>query len=124
LDRIGNSEHRFIRNGSIYSGKKARNWFLYKMKRWAGEAETARDFVDLIATFSRKTGKAYLVEFPDGKRYSLGSVLKNELLSFENFLNRIQTLAPGASPLPPRSPVSVALVQAAATATPRSNTSS
>lgn len=84
LERMAHSDDRFIRNGEIYDGKKARQWLLYKMFHWTQGVETADDFVNLVATYSQKTGSPYLVEFQDGKIYTLKSLLRNELTAFES----------------------------------------
>ena len=83
LSRIATSDNRFIRNGKPYDGKKARQWFLYKMSHWTSGVDTAEGFVSRVASFSKRTGQPYLVESIDGRTYSLGSVLKNELLAFD-----------------------------------------
>ncbi len=119
LDRIGNSRQRFFRNGNLYDGNKARQWFLFKISRYVKDAGTAQSFVDRVATFSMKTGEPYLVELEDGKRYPLGSILANELAAFENYLGAIQNFPAGS--LPQLRPVSVTLFPA--TATSKSRTS-
>lgn len=92
LERIALSEHRFIRNGESHDGKIARQWLLYKMKHWVSGVESAQDFVARVASFSQKTGSPYLVEYSDGKVYSLGSVLRNELSAFESHLAKLRVI--------------------------------
>jgi hypothetical protein len=128
LDRIGNSKQRFIRNGSVYDGAKARQWFLFKIARFSGQPKTAEDFIRNVSSKSMKTGEPYRVQFPDGKTYPLGEVLQNELTAFEKFLASPPDLARLSLPLQPApgaqpGPVSVALVQAAASATSTPKTS-
>ena len=86
LDRIADCNYRFIRNGEVHDGKVARRWLLYKMTHWVEGVNTAQDFVTRVADRSQKTGKPYLVEFPDGRVYSLKSVFANELNAFETGL--------------------------------------
>jgi len=93
LERMALSNDRFIRNGHIHNGKKARQWFLYKMSYWVNGVGTAEDFVSRVATFSQKTGQPYLVEYTDGGIYSLGSVLKNELSAFDAQQNKLNELS-------------------------------
>ena len=90
LDRIAGSPYHFIRNGETHDGKEARQWFLYKMTHWVDHVESAQDFVARVASYSQKTGEPYLVEFPDGKMYTLKSVLLNELSHFETRLDKLR----------------------------------
>ena len=109
LARVAASNDRFIRNGKIYDGKKARQWFLYKMSHWVDGVETAEDFIARVATFSQKTGQPYLVGQTDGQIYSLRSVLRNELFAFDTYQNKLK-----AAP-PPLSTTAVASAAVAAT---------
>ena len=101
LDRVATSKERFLRNGEAYEGPKARQWLLFKLTHWARKVETAEDFVTRVASFSQKTGEPYGVEFPEGKVYSLKSILNNELSAFEKnrtaFNARSQTLGPASA---------------------------
>ncbi len=83
LERVAASDERFIRNGKTHNGKQTRQWLLYKKGHWVSGIETAEDFVTRVASFSQKTGEPYLVEYSDGRTYSLASVLKNELSAFD-----------------------------------------
>lgn len=93
LERTALSNDRFIRNGQTHNGKRARQWLLYKMSHWVNGVGTAEDFVSHVATFSQKTGQPYLVEYADGKIYSLGSVLKNELSAFDAHQNKLKEIS-------------------------------
>jgi len=89
LERIAASKYLFIRNGAPHDGKAARQWLLYKMSHWVNGVDTANDFVARVANGSLKTGKPYLVKLPDGKVYTLDSILRNELSAFESRLAAI-----------------------------------
>jgi hypothetical protein len=124
LDRIADSEYRFIRNGEVHDGKVARRWLLYKMTHWISNVNSAADFVAHVADRSQRTGTPYLVEFPDGQVYSLKSILSNELSSFESDLQEIKkiretaTLNPSNRPNPISfSPTAVAATAVASTST-------
>ncbi len=99
LERIAGSKEKFIRNGQVFEGAQARLWLLYKLGHWVNGVKTADDFIAHVASFSQKTGEPYVVEFPDGKSYSLKTVLSRELSAFEK--NRVafngQTRALSAS---------------------------
>ena len=100
LERIAGSKEKFVRNGQVFEGSQARLWLLYKLGHWVNGVKTADDFIARVASFSKKTGELYVVEFSDGKNYSLKTVLSYELSAFEK--NRVafngQTKAPSASP--------------------------
>lgn len=84
LERVGQSNNRFIRNGVSYDGKKARSWLLYKWGRWKEDANTAESFIEKI-TFSRESGKPYLVQLATGEVCALKLILRNELSAFETY---------------------------------------
>lgn len=117
LDRIAASHYSFIRNGELHDGRKARLWLLYKMNHWVRGVDTAEDFVKRVASFSQRTGQAYLVQFPDGQIYSLNSVLKNELFAFETHVTQIKTLHPVSLPKPGQVSLSPTTVASTAVAT-------
>lgn len=100
LDRVAASGYQFVRNGEPHNGKLARRWLLYKMFHWVKGVDTAEEFVTRVASHSQKTGKPYLVEFPDGRVYSLSSVLKNELSLFETSLSKLEELRKTSPPQP------------------------
>lgn len=116
LDRVARSHYRFIRNGGYHNGLIARQWLLYKMTHWVEGVNTAEGFVAQVANASQKTGKPYLVEFPDGKIYSLKSVLENELSTLERDLVRLKKRSVMPSPLPSALPPSPAQVSFSPTA--------
>lgn len=115
LGRVAASNNRFIRNGDIHDGKQARLWLLYKMSHWVEGVKTADDFVTRVASYSQKTGDLYLVKFPDGKIYSLRSVLRNELSLFEDRVVRVQRI--GQTGISQPGPVSLSAAAAVAQAT-------
>ncbi len=97
LNRMAGSKDHFIRNGEVYNGREARQWLLYKFSRWSGEVESARDFVTRLS-FSKQSGKPYLIESSGREVYSLRSILRNELSAFENHLPKSTPPIPGALP--------------------------
>lgn len=120
LDRVAASDQRFIRNGEFHDGKIARRWLLYKMTHWVSGVGTAQDFVSRVASYSQKTGKPYLVKLPDGRLYSLSSVLKNELSLFEANLGKLEEFRkthPPQQPSPTQVSLSPTAVATAAVAT-------
>lgn len=115
LDRIAASDYRFIRNGKTHSGRVTRQWLLYKMTHWVKGVRSARDFVARVANGSQKTGKPYLVEFPDGRVYSLQSVLANELSTFEKGLVEIKQRNALTPPVPSPHPTASSQISLSST---------
>lgn len=115
LGRLAGSDEHFIRNGRLYDGKEARQWLLFKLSRWTSEVKTAQDFIERLS-FSRQTGKPYLVASSEGGVYSLKSVLKNELSAFEYQLLRIAEMRREALPKPGQVSISPPAVASTAVA--------
>jgi hypothetical protein len=68
LDFVEHSECRFVRNGSEYAGPQARA-HLEKKLEYLEEQErvnSAEDFIELAATQSSMSGRAYEVRCPAG----------------------------------------------------------
>ncbi|MBN3862915.1 DUF5329 domain-containing protein [Pseudomonas frederiksbergensis] len=68
LDFVEHSECRFVRNGSEYAGSQARA-HLEKKLEYLEESEgvnSAEDFIEMAATQSSKSGRAYEVRCPAG----------------------------------------------------------
>ncbi|GEM_PF-1956880 len=87
VDCIRRSRLTFIRNGEFSSGGKAAAHLLWKYQRKGkGIINTARLFIDAVASHSSISGKAYQVKFPNGKIYPLRDLLLNELKRFEHYL--------------------------------------
>jgi hypothetical protein len=80
LDYVERSECQFVRNGSEYSGPQARAHLERKLNYLEGKhlVVSAEDFIDLAATKSSISGKAYEVHCPTGKQSS-STWLKTEL---------------------------------------------
>ena len=56
----------FIRNGSSYNSKSAAIFLRRKWQANQSDVQTARDFIDKVASFSGTSGKPYLIHFKDG----------------------------------------------------------
>jgi hypothetical protein len=68
LDFVERSECKFMRNGSEYPGPQARAHLEKKLNYLEGKnlVSSAEDFIDLAATKSSMSGKAYEVRCPTG----------------------------------------------------------
>lgn len=80
LDFVEHSECRFVRNGSEYPGPRARAHLEKKLNYLEGKnmVHSAEDFIDLAATKSSVSGRAYEVRCPGGVEPA-GIWLKREL---------------------------------------------
>ena len=68
LDFVSHSECKFVRNGSEYSGPRARAHLEQKLNHLEGRnmVNSAEDFIDLAATKSSMSGRAYEVRCSGG----------------------------------------------------------
>jgi hypothetical protein len=68
LDFIEHSECRFVRNGTEYSGPRARAHLQQKLDYLEGKnrVNSAEDFIDLAATKSSMSGRLYEVRCSEG----------------------------------------------------------
>ena len=73
----------FIRNGSDYPAKAAADHLQMKREKAGSRVKTARQFIDVLASESSMSGKAYQIKFKDGKTYSSRQVLMKELERIE-----------------------------------------
>ena len=78
LQRIGNSDLVFVRNGSEHTGKAAAEHLRSKLKQAGESVKTFDDFVDKVATKSSLSGKPYLVKFKDGRSQELAAWLREK----------------------------------------------
>lgn len=82
LDTVENSGVTFIRDGEEHDGKWAREHLEDKMKEIKG-ANTAEDFITKIGSFSRATGKPYIIKLKDGTQMESAKWLHAQLKEFE-----------------------------------------
>ena len=80
LDFVEHSECQFVRNGDEFSGPRARAHLEKKLNYLEGKnmVNSAEDFIDLAATRSSMSGRAYEVRCPEGAQPA-GTWLKREL---------------------------------------------
>ena len=74
---------RFVRNGSPYSPAQAGKFLRGKLDSMGGDVQTARQFIDRIATQSSTSGKPYTVQLPDGRSVPSAQFLGDELARLE-----------------------------------------
>ena len=67
IKQIANlKDAKFVRNGSAYNADSAAVFLRRKWGANESEVNTARDFIDKVASFSGTSGKPYLIRFKDG----------------------------------------------------------
>jgi hypothetical protein len=81
LDFVEHSECQFVRNGDEFTGSQARAHLEKKLNYLEGKnmVHSAEDFIDLAATRSSMSGRAYEVRCPEGAQPAR-TWLKMELL--------------------------------------------
>jgi len=85
-ERLGASPFVFIRNNKAYSNRRAVMHLKWKYLRYRREASTAEDFVNRIASGSRKSGHPYLLRVNGAETVPFRIVLHNELKLLEGAL--------------------------------------
>jgi hypothetical protein len=74
---------KFIRNGTEYSCADAAKFLRGKMDSMGAEVNTAREFIERIASKSSMSGEPYQVKFADGKTMLASEFLSQELKRME-----------------------------------------
>jgi hypothetical protein len=74
---------KFIRNGKAYDVATAVRFLRGKWKANDDQVQTARDFVDKVASISGTSGKPYLIHFKDGRETTSREFLLTELKKLE-----------------------------------------
>jgi len=88
IEAVRKSSLTFIRNGENHKGAEAAAHILRKYLQAGGRVQTARDFIEGVASQSFLTGNRYLVMSSEGKTYPVRDVLYNELERLEQSLSR------------------------------------
>jgi hypothetical protein len=81
------NDARFLRNSSTYDAKTAANFLRRKWAANNSDVNSARDFIDKIATFSGTSGKPYVVRFKDGREAPTREILLVALKDIERKQN-------------------------------------
>ena len=74
---------KFIRNGKAYDVATAVRFLRGKWKANDEQVQTARDFVDKVASISGSSGKPYLIHFNDGRETTSREFLLAHLKKLE-----------------------------------------
>ena len=82
LGRVADSGYVFIRNGSDHESVEAAGHMRRKYEHFEDEITTAEEFIELSATRSLITKRAYKVRFPDGEERETARWLLDELAGY------------------------------------------
>ena len=74
---------KFVRNGSTYEPATAVRFLRGKWDANSSEVNSARDFIEKVATISGTSGTPYLIRFKDGKEIMSSDFLLAELKKIE-----------------------------------------
>lgn len=84
ISSVANSGLTFIRNGNRAGGDKAAQHIRRKYEHFQEQITTPEEFIELTATRSLMTGKAYEVMLPDGQRMPLKDWLLRVLQTYRD----------------------------------------
>ncbi len=68
LNKLETSDVKFIRSGTEYTGKEAKQHMQRKLDYAGSKIKTAEQFIDYLATKSSMTGELYYVVQKDGTK--------------------------------------------------------
>ncbi len=84
LNALEKSNFTFIRNGTEYPSRKAREHLERKLSAAGNRIVTARQFIKYIASGSSTTGTPYLVKLPNGRTIETSVWLHERLREIES----------------------------------------
>ena len=73
------SPYKFFRNGMIVTGEGAAQWLEYKINKFPEDCTTVEDFIEKVASFSRRSGREYTIIVDTEHCYPIKQVYYNEL---------------------------------------------
>ena len=85
IQQVSNlKDAKFVRNGSTYNSNSAATFLRRKWQANQSDVQTARDFIDKVASMSGTSGKPYLIRFKDGREIHSREFLLAELKNLES----------------------------------------
>jgi hypothetical protein len=78
VNRVRYSDGTFIRNKQRYNGVNAGQWLDYKIDKLSHEFDTVEEFIEKVASYSRRSGKNYHMIIAE-QSYPIKDVFFNEL---------------------------------------------
>ena len=73
------NDANFIRNGRRYSSATAATFLRRKWRANEAHVKSARDFIEIVGSFSSTSGEPYLIRLKDGKEVKSADFLLAEL---------------------------------------------
>lgn len=83
IEAVGSSDAIFVRNGAEYPAARAADHMRMKLNRAGSRVQTARDFIEGVASRSYLTGNPYYIQFADGRRVQSRQWLLAKLKALE-----------------------------------------
>ena len=79
----------FDRNGRVWDAEDTANTLTKKYHQRIDQVQTARDYIDKVASYSVTSGRAYYALPGDGMAYRTGEVLHRELTRLEILMDEL-----------------------------------
>jgi hypothetical protein len=73
---------KFVRNGSVYDGKQAAAHLRMKYQSAGEKVQSAEDFINICASKSYISGKAYLIVFSNGQTMPTEQFFRQKLREY------------------------------------------
>ena len=83
IEEVRNSKGVFIRNGGEYPAAKAVSHLKFKLLMAGKRVQTAKDFIEGVASHSEESGKPYQIRLPGGTARSMKDWLYERLAEYE-----------------------------------------
>jgi hypothetical protein len=90
IERVRKSPYTFVRNGSEHMSNQAAEHLTHKYRKAKERINTARQFIEHLATRSSSSGKLYMMKLPKEIAYPTGEILENELEILETELQNLR----------------------------------
>lgn len=101
LDAVRHAKAVFIRNDAEHPPEKAASHLKFKLFMAGERVQTARDFIEGVASHSEETGRPYLIRVAGGKPQPMKAWLYARLKEYEAAAN---AATPTGTPTPNPSP--------------------
>ena len=83
IEEVRNSKGVFIRNGGEYPAAKAVSHLKFKLLMAGKRVQTAKDFIEGVASHSEESGKPYQIRLPGGTARPMKDWLDERLAEYE-----------------------------------------
>ena len=83
IEEVRHSKGVFIRNGGEYPAAKAVSHLKFKLLMAGKRVQTAKDFIEGVASHSEESGKPYQIRLPGGTARSMKDWLYERLAEYE-----------------------------------------